>query len=366
MATIQMIDRTHGSRRQTDVATMDRDGFGKRWINTRRNGGGDLAVFDGFPPDSGSVAAQWVFGGCSFQGAARERMAGADWPMLWLQGDLCSGSHVSGAQALVLDGAYARPIVLDGRVIGTSWSDADADYCLLAGVLPADIAAGRGAQTRNCFERIEEALDQADMDFSHVARTWLYLERLLDWYGEFNAERTAFFRERGVFERMIPASTGIGAANPAGAALACGALAIRPRHHGVRVQEVESPLQRPATEYRSSFSRAVEASFPDRRVLLISGTASIAPDGKSLFAGDAVRQIDRTLDVVEAILRSRRMEWRDTTRAIGYFCDMQDLAVFDACCRARGIPPLPMTPAHASVCRDDLLFEIELDAVVSW
>jgi hypothetical protein len=37
--------------------------------------------------------------------------------------------------------------------------------------------------------------------------------------------------------------------------------------------------------------------------------------------------------------------------------------LFEKCCRDRGIAPLPLTPAHTTVCRDDLLFEIELDAI---
>jgi enamine deaminase RidA (YjgF/YER057c/UK114 family) len=254
-------------------------------------------------------------------------------------------------------------VTLGDQVVGSTWSDADADYCLLAGVLPTDSTMTRGAQTTSCFEQIEAALQKAGMDFSHVVRTWLYLDDLLAWYDEFNTARTEFFESRGMFDRLIPASTGIGARNPAGMALAAGALAIRPRHKGVLAEEVASPLQCSATEYRSSFSRAVEVSFPDHRMLIISGTASIAAGGESMFTDDVAKQIHLTLDVVEAILRSREMNWSNTVRAVGYFRDMDALPVFQACCRERGIPPLPMVPAHATVCRDDLLFEIELDAI---
>jgi enamine deaminase RidA (YjgF/YER057c/UK114 family) len=270
---------------------------------------------------------------------------------------------VAGVQAFALDGIPLHRVTLGDRVVGSQWSDADADYCLLAGILPADLQADRNAQTRSCFERIETALKKADMDFSHVIRTWLFLDNLLDWYDVFNAARTTFFKERGVFDRLIPASTGIGAGNPSGAALVAGALAIRPKHNRVRIQEVSSPLQCPATEYRSSFSRAVEVDYPDRRLLIISGTASIAPEGQSLYADDVGKQIHLTLDVIEAILKSRGMGWEHTVRAVGYFRDIHDLAVFDACCRERGMPALPMAPAHATVCRGDLLFEMELDAV---
>lgn len=349
----------------SNVITLDRDGLQEQWISARRSGPDELSVLDECPAERDHVVAQMVFGASSYYEAARARMGGAEWPLLWLQGDVCPGRHVSGAQAFVIPGQTLRRVKLDDRIIGTAWSDADADYCLLAGILPSDLAASRGSQTRSCFEQMEAALQHATMDFSHVVRTWLYLDRLLSWYAEFNQARTSFFKERGVFERLIPASTGIGAGNPFGAALACGALAVRARHGGVRIREVESPLQRPATEYRSSFSRAVEVSRSNHRLLTISGTASISSDGKSMFAGDVVRQIHRTLDVVEAILGSRGMNWENTTRVVAYFHDIQALPVFDACCRERGIAPLPLMPAHASICRSDLLFEMELDAVVS-
>lgn len=355
----------HLPLKHADVITLDRGECRERFISARRDDSNELSIFDDFHPTSDTLLAQIVFGGCAFHDAARARMDGADWPLLWVQGDVCPGNHVAGVQAFALQGAAVHRVSLGDRLVGSFWSDADADYCLLAGILPADLGASRGAQTHSSFEQIEAALQTVGMDFSHVVRTWFYLEELLDWYDEFNRVRTAFFETRGVFERMIPASTGIGASNPAGAALVAGALAIRPRHDRVHIHEVSSPLQNAATDYRSSFSRAVEVAFPDHRMLTISGTASIAPDGKSLHADDVVQQIHLTLDVVEGILKSRGMDWPDTTRAVGYFHDIRELTTFDAICRDRGIPPLPLAPAHATVCRADLLFELELDAVAS-
>jgi hypothetical protein len=42
---------------------------------------------------------------------------------------------------------------------------------------------------------------------------------------------------------------------------------------------------------------------------------------------------------------------------------MSDAPLLEEYCRAHGIPNLPVIHAHATVCRDDLLFEIELDAI---
>jgi enamine deaminase RidA (YjgF/YER057c/UK114 family) len=350
---------------QDDVITLAPSRAPIQFISARRSGSDELSIFEKLPLRLGKTVAQIVFGGNSFYGPALERISGHDWPLLWLQGDVCPGTQISGAQAFVVDGATVRYIKLDGRIVGSYWEDDDAEYSLLTGILPVSLDATPGGQTYNIFEQIEAALSKVGMDFSHVVRTWLYLDKLLDWYDEFNVARTNFFLSRGVFDRLIPASTGIGASNPFGAALTSGALAIRPKHDRVLIREVASPLQCAATEYRSSFSRAVEVTFPERRYLTISGTASIAPGGESLYQDDVVKQIHLTLDVVEAILKSRGYKWENTVRAIGYFRDINDLPIFDAILKERGIAPLPLVPAHTIVCRDDLLFEIELDAVAA-
>lgn len=358
------MDETQQHLQHSKMITLTRDGVHERLISASSGGGSDeLSIFGDFPPASGEMVAQLVFGGCGFEQDARAHVSGAAWPVLWVEGDVCSGAHLSGTQAFVLDGRPVHRVTLADRVVGSLWSDEDADYCLLAGILPVNPHETRGSQTISCMQQIESALQKADMDFSHLVRTWFYLDDLLAWYDEFNSARTKFFQSRNIFDGLVPASTGIGARNTAGMALAAGALAIRPRHGRVHAEEVPSPLQCPATHYRSSFSRAVEVTFPDRRMLIISGTASIAADGKSMFTNDVTRQIHLTLDVVEAILKSREMDWKNTTRAVGYFRRIEDLPLFERCCHERRIAPLPLVPAHATVCRDDLLFEIELDAI---
>ena len=269
-------------------------------------------------------------------------------------------------QAQSVIGVPLRAVMVKGACVGYAYADADAAYCHLTGILPADTKGSRAAQTEDCLQQLEQALAGAGMEFRDVVRTWFFLDDLLDWYGDFNRVRNAFFAARGIFDGLIPASTGIGARNHAGAAIAANVLAMRPKHAGVRIEAVPSPLQCPAPDYRSAFSRAVEIAFPSHRQLLISGTASIAADGTSLHAGDMARQIDRTLDVVEAILHSRRMDWGDVTRGILYTCADGEPSLFAETCRRRRIPRLPlMTANDVAICRPELIFEIELDAVAA-
>src|SRR4030095_8601695 len=122
------VTRQHSNRR--DVITLDRDGLQEKWISARRNGPDEFSVLDEFPTAPDTVVAQMVFGGRRYYEAARARMDGAEWPLLWLQGDVCPGRHVSGAQAFVIPGQTLRRVRLDGRIVGTVWADSDGDYCL--------------------------------------------------------------------------------------------------------------------------------------------------------------------------------------------------------------------------------------------
>jgi enamine deaminase RidA (YjgF/YER057c/UK114 family) len=212
------------------------------------------------------------------------------------------------------------------------------------------------------FEAVEAALSAHGFHFTDTVRTWFYLDRLLEWYDAFNAVRTAFFAERGVLAKLIPASTGIGAANSFRSALTCNVLAVQPRTAAVRLETVSSPLQISALSYRSSFSRAVELSFPSYRQLLVSGTASIDSEGRTAHAGDLAGQIALTMQVVEKLLRSRGMDWTDVTRGSAYFADLRQRALFEAYGAERALPPMPLALAQAAICRRELLFEIELDA----
>jgi enamine deaminase RidA (YjgF/YER057c/UK114 family) len=206
-------------------------------------------------------------------------------------------------------------------------------------------------------------LNEAGFQFTDTVRTWFYLDDLLEWYDGFNAVRTGFYRDRGVLNGLIPASTGIGAWNSHGGALSCDVLAVAPRAGRRGVQGVASPLQDSALNYRSSFSRAVEIPYAQGRQLLVSGTASIDREGRTAHAGNPGAQIDLTLRVVEALLASRGMGWNEVTRGIAYFKRLADRPLMDRWFRDRGVTGFSPAIAEADICRPDLDFEVEVDAM---
>ena len=57
-------------------------------------------------------------------------------------------------------------------------------YALLKGVGPDDASAPGLDQTYSAFVNVERELEAFGMDFPDVVRTWLYADRILDWYAD--------------------------------------------------------------------------------------------------------------------------------------------------------------------------------------
>ena len=309
-----------------------------------------------------------VFGSVNASAAGMEAMrqlfGNLDWPVTWIEGAACNGGPIAGIHVFALTGSSVKRIVKDGLVVGSVIEDGAMRQCLLGGMVPGQIGSCRSEQTRETLKNMEEALAQAGFSFGDIVRTWFYLDNLLSWYGDFNQVRTHAYSQIQFRTGSLPASTGISARNPTGTALTAAAWAVQPLNLSVHIEEVASPLQCPAPIYGSSFSRAMEISFACGRRLFISGTASIAPDGQTLWKGDVHKQVNQTMKVVESILRSREFSFSDLTRATAYFKHQAGIQAFKEWCAARDLSSLPVVLANCGICRDDLLFEFEADCVI--
>jgi len=349
-----------------DYATLRLPDRSEHWLSVRSGGEGG-SLFETMKRKimdlEGTAISHFVMAGCQHYEKGINAMGDIDWPLTWIQGDACRRGSVYSSQIASISGVDIMPVSLDGELVGYQYEDEDARFCRLSGLKAKDTSASRREQSYSVFERMDEALAAAGMEFTDTVRTWLYLERLLEWYGAFNEVRTDFFDKRGVFDSMVPASTGIGAGNPWGAAVLADLLAVAPKSESCRIEPVRSPLQCPAPDYKSSFSRAVELAFPEYRQLLVSGTASIDENGRTAHAGDPEAQIDLTMRVIRELLASRGMDWSNLTRGIAYFKNTADEILWEDWCAANDMPRFPLAFSHADICRDDLLFELEVDAV---
>ena len=214
-------------------------------------------------------------------------------------------------------------------------------------------------QAQAMMEKSESVLKQAGSDFFSVARTWMWLGRILSWYGPFNRVRNRFFTERGLIGKAgrhsIPASTGIGLGLTDGSKCAMDLIAIlQPRNS---IQHLQSAgKQRCALEYGSAFSRACRAITPAGQTIFVSGTASIDASGTTTNIGDAAGQINTSIENVRAVLRDTQTTDEDVVQAVAYCKTTEVEKIFNDLASTLAWPCITVI---CDICRPELLFEIE-------
>src|SRR3970040_1917304 len=124
-----------------------------------------------------------------------------------------------------------------------------------------------------------------------------------------------------------------------------------------------------APAYGSAISRGLRLDIKGVTILLISGTASVDDQGRTLHAGDFGAQTWRTYQNITALLEAEGATWKDVVRTTCYLRDIErDYTEFNAI-RSRffqeqGLNPLPAsTGIQAILCRPELLIEIEAMAI---
>jgi 2-iminobutanoate/2-iminopropanoate deaminase len=119
----------------------------------------------------------------------------------------------------------------------------------------------------------------------------------------------------------------------------------------------------------SSFSRGLRLDIKGVTILLISGTASVDENGRTVHEGDFRAQTWRTYENITALLESEGASWKDVVRTTCYLRDIErDYAAFNEIrtefFKKQGLDPLPAsTGIQAILCRPDLLVEMEAMAI---
>ena len=119
----------------------------------------------------------------------------------------------------------------------------------------------------------------------------------------------------------------------------------------------------------SSFSRALRLDIKGVTILLISGTASVDENGKTVHVGDFRAQCWRTYRNITGLLEAEGATWKDVVRTTCYLRDIErDYEAFNEIrtqfFKEQGLNPLPAsTGIQAILCRPDLLVEIEAIAI---
>ena len=235
------------------------------------------------------------------------------------------------------------------------------------------LVGGRGTGVRQAdamFRQAARALHEYGHTYRNVIRTWIYLDRILTWYGDFNRARSDFHADEGIDGRIggnpFPASTAIQGR--------CGEEACRMDLLAVRAGDGSSVDIRPvlgsrqqpdAFLYGSGFARAMSLGIEGRRTFFISGTASIDIEGRTAHTGDRAGQALETLRSIEALLEEQGGRLRDIAFGTLFHKDEETLVTYRAIAQRLGLADLPLIPVQSDVCRPELLIEIEAVALLA-
>ncbi len=115
-------------------------------------------------------------------------------------------------------------------------------------------------------------------------------------------------------------------------------------------------------EPRIGFSRAVRVG----NTVMVSGTAPIGPDGKTVGIGDAAAQARRCFEIIGAALQKAGASFAEIVRTRMFITDVQD---WEAIGKVHGeffreVRPASTVVKVAGLLDPDWLVEIEADAVI--
>ncbi len=227
--------------------------------------------------------------------------------------------------------------------------------------------ASAAEQTRDVFGNLIDALTgQGGTLREHCVRTWIYLKGVDVFYQDMVESRTDLFRRHGLTsDTHYIASTGIeGACAHRYDIIAMDAYSVL----GLTPEQISYLNDFDALcatkDYGVTFERATRVAYGDRAHIFISGTASIDDVGQVLHPGDVLRQLDRALVNVEALLRAGKANLGDMMHLTVYLRDPSDYVAVQRRLTER-FPDLPMLIVQGAVCRPEWLIEVEGVAVVA-
>jgi enamine deaminase RidA (YjgF/YER057c/UK114 family) len=254
-----------------------------------------------------------------------------------------------------------------------------------AQIVPKTASCDVYERATSAFEEMHSLLNQVNVRFDQLIRTWLYLGDIVGGesaprYRALNQARSdcyrgvSFLADRlppGQHPNVYPASTGIGT-DDQDVMLSC--IALMTDRRDIVAVPLENPRQTPAFDYAAcyspkspKFSRAMAISCGSYATIFISGTASIT-QSETQHAGDVEAQTHETLDNIEALISEDNLRRRGLP-GLGALLDHlglvrvyikrhEDYARVRAVCETR-LGELPIIYVHADVCRPELLVEIE-------
>lgn len=219
-------------------------------------------------------------------------------------------------------------------------------------------------QTERIFSFLKDKLAKHNATIEdNVLRTWIYVPHVdADYPGIVKARKEIFDSINLTKDTHYIASTGIqGGSGDQFARVSMDAYAVTGLDETkIRYIQALDHLS-PTHIYGVTFERATAIEMGNTDFLFISGTASIDNKGDVVYPGDVVKQTERTLINISALLASAGFSETDLSSFMIYLRDPADLSFVK--------PPidqyagnLPAVYVKAPVCRPGWLIEIEATA----
>lgn len=220
-------------------------------------------------------------------------------------------------------------------------------------------------QTNVILAACRSKLACRNMSFTdNVIRTWYYLRDIDNTYEGMIKSRVELYESWDLApDTHFIASTGIEGRSPWPHAL------VGLQTHAVSGLKPEQIIYLDAPEYLSptalygvNFERATKIIYGDRCHCHISGTASIDKFGHVLYPGNVIKQAERALINIAALLHEGEMELSDMKAATVYLRDPCDCELVKPLVEAALPENCAINFTCGSVCRPDWLIEIEGEA----
>lgn len=270
---------------------------------------------------------------------------------------------ISGVQVhAVISKNSPETLELDGVGCGRILRVPGRTYLTLSGISAPQLPSA-AEQAQAMLEKAESVLKRLGGNIHSVPRTWMWLGDILSWYDDFNQVRNEFFTERGALgegsRQLMPASTGIGLGPANGGKCAMDLTAVLEPTDSIQYLQAAGK-QQCAYEYGSAFSRASRAVTPAGETVFVSGTASIDTSGATTNIGDALGQINTTIENVRAVLKDMSCRDEDVVQVMAYCKTAEVEKILNG---VKDKLAWPLVTMICDICRPDLLFEVEAAAI---
>lgn len=223
------------------------------------------------------------------------------------------------------------------------------------------------AQTREIFDDLIDTLSgQGGTLRDHCVRTWVYVKDIDVFYRSMVDSRIELLARQGLTgDTHYIAATGIEGACARRYDLvamdAYSVLDLAPK----QVLHLNDFDRLCATkDYNVTFERGTRIAYADRAQHFISGTASIDKAGRVVHPNNVLRQLDRALGNVDALLRAGSATLDDMMYFIVYLRDPTDFNRIDGYLAER-FPDRPIVIVQGAICRPEWLIEVEGFAVAA-